>query len=217
MNSKKDIPEKTVERLTLYRRLLTGLKEKGLEHIYSHQLAEFTRNTAAQIRRDIMVTGYTANARKGYTIEELIKQIDETLAVPTKQKIALIGIGNLGRAILAYFNNQHSTLSIEAAFDNDDSKVNRVIAGCRCYHLKDIEKMIKSEGIELAIITVPGHYAQDVADKVEAAGIKGILNFAPVPLRLPDSIYADRIDITTAIEKVAYFANKSTPTKTDLI
>ena len=217
MNNQKDIPEKTVERLTLYRRLLAGLKEKGLEHLYSHQLAEFTRNTPAQIRRDIMVTGYTASARKGYSIEDLIQKIDETLKVPTKQKIALVGVGNLGRAILTYFNNQHSTLSIEAAFDNDDTKANRVISGCRCYHLKDIETKIKAEGIELAIITVPGHHAQSVAEKLESAGIKGILNFAPVPLRLPESIYTDRIDITTAIEKVAYFANKSTPIKTDLI
>jgi redox-sensing transcriptional repressor len=143
MKKRKEIPEKTVERLTLYRRLLAGLKEKGLEHLYSHQLAEFTRNTPAQIRRDIMVTGYTANARKGYTISDLIQKIDETLTVPTKKKIALVGVGNLGRAILSYFNNQHSSLSIEAAFDNDESKVNRVIAGCRCYHLKEIEKKIK--------------------------------------------------------------------------
>jgi redox-sensing transcriptional repressor len=208
MNRKKDIPEKTVERLTLYRRLLAGLKEKGLEHLYSHQLAEFTRNTATQIRRDIMVTGYTASARKGYSIEDLIKKIDDTLAVPTKQKIALIGVGNLGRAILAYFNNQHSSLSIEAAFDNDETKANRVIAGCRCYHLKDLKSKIKEEGIELAIITVPEHNAQDVANELESSGIKGILNFAPVPLRLSEEIYTDRIDITTAIEKVAYFANK---------
>jgi len=217
MNRKKDIPEKTVERLTLYRRLLAGLKEKGLEHLYSHQLAEFTRNTAAQIRRDIMVTGYAANARKGYNIEELIKKIDETMSVPAKQKIALVGVGNLGRAILSYFNNQHSSLSIEAAFDNDDTKVNRVIAGCRCYHLKDLGKKIKDEGIELAIITVPGHHAQDVADELEAAGVTGILNFAPVPLRLPEAIYTDRIDITTAIEKVAYFANKTNTINADLI
>lgn len=208
MNIKKDIPEKTVERLALYRRLLSDLKEKGLEHLYSHQLAEFTRNTPAQIRRDIMMTGYCAVAKKGYSIEDLIKKIDETLAGPQKQKIALVGIGNLGRAILSYFNNQHSALMIVAAFDDDETKVNRVIAGCRCFHIKELESKVKEEGIDLAIITVPGRYAQDVADKLEVAGISGILNFAPVPLKLPDTIYTDRIDITTAIEKVAYFAGK---------
>ena len=208
MNNKKDIPEKTIERLALYRRLLSDLKEKGLEHLYSHQLAEFTRNTPAQIRRDIMTTGYAANARKGYSIEDLIKKIDDTLAGPQKQKIALVGIGNLGRAILAYFNNQHSALMIVAAFDSDEAKVNRVIAGCRCYHMKELEGKVREEGIDLAIITVPGRNAQEVADKLEAAGIAGILNFAPVPLKLPDSVYTDRIDITTAIEKVAYFASR---------
>lgn len=208
MNNKKDIPEKTIERLALYRRLLSDLKEKGLEHLYSHQLAEFTRNTPAQIRRDIMTTGYTANARKGYSIEDLIKKIDDTLAGPQKQKIALVGIGNLGRAILAYFNNQHSALMIVAAFDSDDAKVNRVIAGCRCYHMRELETKVKEEGIDLAIITVPGRHAQEVADKLEAAGIAGILNFAPVPLKLTEKVYTDRIDITTAIEKVAYFASR---------
>ena len=208
MKNKKNIPEKTVERLALYRRLLSGLKEKGLEHLYSHQLAEFTRNTPAQIRRDIMMSGYVAKTRKGYEIDDLIRKIDETLSVSKQQKIALIGIGNLGSAILSYFNNQHSALSIVAAFDNDSTKVNRVIAGCPTYPLKELEHKVKEEKIELAIITVPGQHAQDVADKLERAGISGILNFAPVPLKLPDTIYTDRIDITTAIEKVAYFANR---------
>ncbi len=208
MSNKKEISEKTIERLAMYRRLLSGLKEKGLEHLYSHQLAEFTHNTPAQIRRDIMMTKYVSNARKGYTISDLVKKIDETLAGSRRQKIALVGIGNLGHAILSYFNNQHSALSIVASFDNDDSKVNRVIAGCRCYHIKELESKIKEEGIELAIITVPGHYAQEVAEELNSAGITGILNFAPVPLKLPKSIYTDRIDITTAIEKVAYFASK---------
>jgi redox-sensing transcriptional repressor len=208
MSSKKRISGKTIERLAMYRRLLSGLMEKGLEHFYSHQLAEFTGNTAAQVRRDIMVTGYTANARRGYAIDELIKRIDATLSVPETQKIALVGIGNLGRAILSYFNNQHSALSIVAAFDTDESRVNRVIAGCRAYPLRELRERVASEGITLGIITVPGQHAQQVAEALASAGITGILNFAPVPLNLPDSVYTERIDITTAIEKVAYFANE---------
>ena len=205
---KREIPEKTIERLALYRRLLSGLKEGGLEHLYSHQLSEFTRNTAAQIRRDLMMTGYMGNSRRGYCIGDLISKIDETLSYSSEQKIALVGIGNLGRAIMSYFKNQHSALTIAAAFDNDDMKVNRVISGCRAYHLRDLEAKVKEEGIELGIITVPGHSAQDVANRLTGAGVTGILNFAPVPLRLPVGVYSDRIDITTAIEKVAYFASK---------
>ena len=208
MNKNKEISGKTIERLALYRRLLSGLREKGLEHLYSHQLAEFTQTTAVQVRRDIMMTGYTANARKGYELESLIKKIDETISVPVKQNIALVGIGNLGLAILSYFNAQYSALSIVGAFDNDEAKVDRVISGCPCYPIKHIVEKIKELNITLGIITVPGRNAQGVAEIMASSGIKGILNFAPVPLKLPDTVYCERIDITTAIEKVAYFANK---------
>jgi redox-sensing transcriptional repressor len=205
--TKKDIPTKTVERLVLYRRLLSGLQKKGLKHLYSHQLAEFTCNTPAQIRRDIMMVGYVASSRKGYCIDELIEKIDETLLIPQQKKIALIGLGNLGNAVLSYFNSQHSTLTISAAFDIDKSKVNKRIAQCSCYHISELEKVLKTEGIDLAIIAVPGKYAQETADELIKAGVVGFINFAPVPLKLPDSIYAERIDITTTIEKVAYFTN----------
>ena len=207
MNSKDKISGKTIERLASYRRLLLELEKKGLEHFYSHQLAELTGSTAVQVRRDIMMTGYTASARKGYAIDDLVKKIDDTLCMPATQKIALIGIGNLGRAILSYFKNQHSSLSIVAAFDTDDSRVNRVIAGCRTYPMRQLKKKVAEEKITLGIITVPGQYAQQVAELLVESGIKGILNFAPVPLILDESVYTESIDITTAIEKVAYFAN----------
>ena len=209
MNTKDNIPEKTIERLALYRRLLSGLKEKGLEHIYSHQLAEFISNTPAQIRRDIMLIGYVANSKKGYTIDDLLERIDTVLSNNSDSRIALVGIGNLGRAILAYFNQQHSALRIVAAFDIEESRVNRVISGCRCYPMRMLKEKMEKEKITLGIITVPGQSAQEVADNLSASGIKGILNFAPVPVKVPEDVYADRIDITTAIEKVAYFAHRS--------
>jgi len=206
MKKTEELSERTIERLTLYRRLLSDLREKGLEHIYSHQLAEFISNTPAQIRRDIMMIGYVANSKKGYTITDLIEKIDSVLSC-CDSRIALVGIGNLGRAILSYFNQQHSALRIVAAFDNDESRINRVIAGCRCYPIRILKEKVEEEKISLGIITVPGQSAQDVADILADAGIRGILNFAPVPVKVPDGLYADRIDITTAIEKVAYFAN----------
>lgn len=206
MNNK--IPEKTIERLTLYRRLLRDLKIKGLDHIYSHQLAELANNTPAQVRRDLMIINY-AGTRKGYDVDELIDIINNILNDSGEQRIALIGIGNLGRAILSYFSFQRSSLSIVAAFDTDETKANRVIAGCKCYNIRDFDKIVKDEKINLAIITVPAQYAQDVADMIYEAGIKGILNFAPVPLKLEKGVYTDRIDITTALEKIAYFATKN--------
>jgi redox-sensing transcriptional repressor len=204
---RKDIPIKTIERLALYRRLLRDLTAKGLDHLYSHQLAELANNTSAQVRRDLMITGYTGTPRKGYDVKELINRINSILDDISEQKIALIGIGNLGRAILSYFSYQQPTLSIVAAFDSDESKTNRVIGGCRCYHIREFDEKIKELKITLGIITVPAQHAQDVADMMTQAGIKGILNFAPVPLRVPEEVFTDRIDITTALEKIAYFAS----------
>ena len=208
MNNKDSVPERTIERLALYRRLLSGLKENGIEHIYSHQLAEFISNTPAQVRRDIMMTGYVANSKKGYEVAELLATIDTVLSSEEHTRIALVGIGNLGRAILSYFNQQHSALRIVAAFDSDADRVNREIAGCRCFSMQMLKEKAESEKITLGIITVPEESAQTVADAMVDAGIKGILNFAPVPVKVPEGIYTDRIDITTAIEKVAYFAGR---------
>lgn len=208
MEETRKIPEKTIERLSIYRRLLIDLKLKGLDHLYSHQLSELANNTPAQVRRDLMIIGYSGKPRKGYNIEELIDRINSILHYSLEQKIALIGIGNLGRAILSYFSHQHPSLSIVAAFDTDETKINRVISGCQCYHMKEFEKKVEDEKIQLAIITVPAPKAQIVADKICTTSIKGILNFAPVPLKLPEHIFADRIDITTALEKIVYFISK---------
>ena len=118
-----------------------------------------------------------------------------------------MGDGNLGRAILSYFTYRHPGLTIVAAFDTDESKVDRVISGCRCYHTRDFESKVKELDINVGIITVPAGQAQAVADMMVAAGIKGVLNFAPVPLRVPETVCADRIDIASSLEKLAYFAD----------
>jgi redox-sensing transcriptional repressor len=199
---------RTIERLAVYRRVLAGLLGQGLEHIYSHQLAELIGLTSAQVRRDIMTIGYVATSKKGYDVGELLEKIDGILSPKEATHIALVGVGNLGRAILSYFNHQHSALRIVAAFDADENRVDRVIAGCRCHPMKDMEGKIREENIEVGIITVPDWSAQEVADALVAAGVKGILNFAPVPVRVPDYVYVDRIDITTAIEKIVYFISE---------
>lgn len=205
---KQSIPVKTIERLALYRRILNDAAAKEQIYIYSHTLAELAHNSPAQVRRDLMVLGYTGTPKAGYVVKKLIEAISFILDDKTLQKIALIGIGNLGRAILSYFSCRHPSLSLVAAFDFDETKTNRVIGGCRCYHMREFEQKIKEENITLGIITVPAEGAQAVADKMCASGIRGILNFAPVPIKVPDNVFLDRIDITMALEKVAFFAKQ---------
>ena len=182
---------------------------QGERSIYSHELAALIGGTAAQIRRDLMAVGYSGSPTHGYDIRELVVSIGNFLDAPRLQGVALVGVGNLGRAIMAFFAGRRPKLSIVAAFDNDPYKVNRVIHGCRCYSLDEAPKVVKEQGIEVGILCVPSGVAQDVAERMVRAGIRGILNFAPVPLRVPADVFVEDIDMTMSLEKVAYFSRQN--------
>lgn len=200
---------KTIGRLSLYRRLLNRLLAAGGQNVYSHQLASLAGGTAAQVRRDMMAVGYTGSPKRGYDIRDLIDSIGAFLDAPEGQGAALVGVGNLGRAIMAYFTGRRPKLSIVAAFDVDPYKTNRVIHGCRCYHSSDLEAVIRQMHIRVAILCVPAREAQPTTDILVRSGVRGILNFAPVPLRVPPEVYVEDIDMTMSIEKVAYFARSN--------
>lgn len=162
--------------------------------------------SAAQVRRDLMVVGYTGSPIRGYDVRELVDSIGAFLDSPRGQGVALVGVGNLGRAILTYFSGRRPKLSITAAFDSDPHKVNRLIHGCRCYPMEELTKICQEQEIRVAIITVPASAAQAVTESLVRAGVRGILNFAPTPLRVPGNTYVEDMDITMSLEKVAYFA-----------
>ena len=136
--------------------------------------------------------------------KNFLQSIRSFLDSPNRVGVALVGIGNLGRAIMAYFVNRRPKLSIVAAFDTDPDKINRVIHGCRCYPISEMEEIIKSQNIKIGIISVPAAEAQNIADSLVRAGINGILNFAPARLHLPPDVYVEDNDITTSLEIVAY-------------
>ncbi|HUS58961.1 MAG TPA: redox-sensing transcriptional repressor Rex [Planctomycetota bacterium] len=200
---------KTIGRLSLYRRLLNGLVASGVKNVYSHELAKMAGVTAAQVRRDMMAVGYSGSPTRGYDVRALVESIGESLDAPEGQGVALVGIGNLGRAIMAYFTGRRPRLSIVAAFDSDPAKVNRVIHGCRCHSTAEMPEVVRDLGIKIAIITVPSSEAQAVTDALVHAGVTGLLNFAPSPLRVPPGVYVEDIDMTMSLEKVAFFARQS--------
>lgn len=202
------IAVKTVARLSLYRRLLMQLAAQGAQHVYSHELAALAGSTATQVRRDLMAVGCTGSPSRGYHVGELMEGIGKVLDAPEGQRVGLVGVGNLGRAILAYFGGRRPKLSIVAAFDVDPYKINRVIHGCRCHPMADLARVVDEESIEIAILTVRRDVAQKAADQLVRAGVKGILNFAPVPLRAPAHVYVEDIDMAMSLEKVAFFARK---------
>lgn len=198
---------KSIERLSLYRRILGEILEAGVDNVYSHQLASGSGGTAAQVRRDLMVIGYSGSPKMGYSVEGLIKSINDFLGPAKGSRAVLIGMGNLGRALLTYFRYRPIGLSIEAIFDVDESKINRTIAGCQCYHIDDMVKVVSDISAKVAILSVPAQAAQSVADQLIEAGIRGLMNFAPIRLQIPENVYVEYVDMTVASEKVAYFAN----------
>ncbi|MFP4052670.1 MAG: redox-sensing transcriptional repressor Rex [Phycisphaerae bacterium] len=197
---------RTIGRLSLYRRLLNNLLAERVENVYSHQLASMAGATAAQVRRDIMAIGYSGSPTRGYDVRQLIEAIGNFLDEPQLQGVAIVGIGNLGRALMSYFAGRRPKLAITAGFDVSPEKVGRVINGCRCYPLEELEAIVTEQGIKQAIIATPAEAAQEAADRLVRAGVRGILNFAPIPLRVRPDVYVEDLDMTMSLEKVAYFA-----------
>jgi redox-sensing transcriptional repressor len=201
--------EKTIERLSLYRRLLRGMLSQGMQSVYSHQLADRIGGTAAQVRRDLMDIGFSGSSKAGYDVEALIATIGDYLDNPEGEPVALVGMGNLARALLPFYAARHGKLKIAASFDKDPQKAGRVIKGCRCYPMADLDAVLKEQGIRVAILTVPADAAQRSAECLVEAGVRGILNYTSVPLRLPPRVAVEDIDMTVALEKVAFLARRS--------
>jgi redox-sensing transcriptional repressor len=207
----KDIPHKTIERLSQYRRALLICLSKGKDYIFSHEIAQIQHITSVQVRRDLMLIGYSGTLRKGYKIQELIDLIGEIIDSKEGQKVAIVGIGNLGRSIIKYFKGRRPKLAIVAAFDNDPQKIGKQFSGVDCYNITDLLKEIKDQNITIAIITVPADKSNEIADLLVESGIKGILNFTPRPVNVPSNVFLEEFDMTTSLEKVAFYVKDQKP------
>jgi redox-sensing transcriptional repressor len=198
------LPEKTIERLSEYRRTLFRCLDEGKTHIYSHELAGMHNITAVQVRRDIMFIGYSSQGRKGYDIRELIDVIGKIMDPSDIINMAIVGYGHLGKAISSYLLNKRPNLKIVAAFDIDPKKIgtNSVVT---CFSVDRLREIIAAKNISLALLTVSASAAQQMAKALVSSGIKGILNFTSVNLSVPSDIYLEEYDMITSLEKVAYF------------
>jgi redox-sensing transcriptional repressor len=205
----KHLPHKTVERLSQYRRALLLILSKEKTHVFSHEIAQMLHITPVQVRRDLMLIGYSGNLRKGYDIKELIELIGKIIDTEKGQKVAVVGLGNLGKAIISYFRGKRTKLTIVAAFDVNSDKIDRVYNGVPCFHVDLLPEIIKKEGVSVGIITVPAEQAPAIAEALVLSGIKGILNFTPKPLNVSPYVYLEEYDMITSLEKVAFFAKKN--------
>ena len=203
-------PYRTIGRLTRYWRTLRDISVDDTPYIYSHLLAEKVHATAAQVRRDLMAVGYTGTPAHGYDVKKLREHIESFLfpASGEQQKAAIAGVGNFGRALLKFFSGRRPSLKIVASFEADPEKFDRVIGGCRCYSIENAAEVICDKGITVGIIAVPDGESQDVANVFVEAGIRGIMNFARTPLRTPEGVYVEEIDLAMSMDRVAYFARQ---------
>lgn len=204
-----NIPEKTIERLSEYRRTLLSCSAQGITHIFSHVLAGMHGITAVQVRRDLMLIGFSSDTKKGYDVQVLIDFIGNILDSQSVKNIAIIGMGNLGQAITKYFNGRRLKLRIVASFDIDDQKVGREIDAVPCYHIDQFEQKVTDMDINIAVLCSPTRVASELVVPIVNAGIKGVLNFTSTPLNFPKGIVVENYDITTLLEKVAYFVKES--------
>ncbi len=203
------IPEKTIERLSEYRRSLIAHHKMGVTHIFSHIIAGIHGITAVQVRRDLMLIGFSSDNKKGYDVKELIDFISCILDSDSMIKIAVMGMGNLGQAVTKYFNGKGFNLKITASFDVDPDKVGQIIDDIPCYHMDSFIDIVEEQEISIAVLTCPTKVAADLVSPIINAGIKGVLNFTSIPLNFPQGIFVENYDITTLLEKIAYFVKEN--------
>ena len=203
------IPEATVSRLSVYSRYLTGVEEQGIINISSGEIAEGVGGTPAQVRKDLAYFGEFGTRGVGYNVKQLNHEIMGILGLKKGWNMILIGAGNLGSALSQYRGFQARGFNIVAVFDNDMNKVGLKLNGLPIYAVNQMAEFVDKNDISIGIITVPSEYAQDIADiLVETKSIKGILNFAPVVLPIPEEIEVRNVDLSVNLEVLSYNIEK---------
>lgn len=200
----KDVPKAVVSRLSLYLRELHHLTASGYATTSSGQLGQQLGFTDAQVRRDLAYFGHFGQPGVGYRCDELVAAIRRILGTDREWRVAMVGVGNLGRALLGYKGFGSQGFRIVAAFDVDLAKTKQQIEGVPVYPLDELPEIVRSQQIELGLVAVPAAAAQQAVDRLVRAGVAGILNFAPVTLNLPPHVSHVGVDLATELEQLCF-------------
>ena len=198
------VPKAVVSRLSLYLRELQHLVRDGRQTTSSNQLGRMLGFTDAQVRKDLAYFGHFGYPGIGYRCDELIAAIRKILGTNQQWPVVLIGVGNLGQALLGYKGFSQQGFRVVGAFDTDPSKVGTTIEGVQVHHLDTLADLAKAQHIRLAIIAVPSAAAQSVADRLVTLGIEGVLNFAPVTIVLPETVSQVGVDLAIELEQLSF-------------
>lgn len=206
------IPSPAVRRLSLYLRQLEAFQRKERRTISSKQLGESLGFTDAQVRKDLAYCGQFGHPGIGYRVDDLIANVRHILGTDKKWNVLLVGAGNLGRALSTYRGFEPKGFRLVALFDTDPAKIGHKQGSFTIQPLSDLAAVVKEKQVQLAIIAVPADAAQDVADMVVDAGVRGLLNFAPVSLNVPGDVALSTVDVAVQLEQLSFQLNASAAT-----
>lgn len=200
-----DVPEVVVQRLPLYVRVLSQFTRAGIEVISSEQLGTHLHMTPAQIRKDLSYFGRFGKQGRGYDVRNLSSQLRRILGLDTQWNAAVVGMGRLGRAVVAYPGFEPEGFRIVAAFDADDRLVGNEVGTLRVQAISELERTVQERNIKIAIVAVPASYAQQVIDLLVNTGVKSILNYAPIAPAVPIGVRVRGIDPVLALQSMTYY------------
>jgi redox-sensing transcriptional repressor len=207
-----EIPDVVVRRLPIYARTLNYLLAEGARSVSSQELGERINVTAAQIRKDLSWFGEFGKQGIGYDVEKLLGHINRILGLTRDWPVVLVGLGYLGQAIARYEGFREKGLNIVGLFDADPAKIGTTIGDLRVRSDHEIAEVARQKGVKLAIVAVPANKAQDVVDRLVAAGVRAILNYAPIIVQVPDGVWVRHIDPVSLLHSMTYYlARESAP------
>ena len=200
-----DIPRKTIYRLSMYLRCLHRLDSNAIRTVSSDALAKGAGVKPTQLRKDLTFVGQFGTRGLGYDVKILSQQISDLLGTNSLQPVILVGVGNLGSALLTYRGFQQEGFEIIAAFDLDPARKRGKAGSPPIHSMEMMPKLIQERTVRMAILTVPAVAAQEVANQLVVAGVTGILNFAPIVLSVPEDVTVNNVNLAIELENLSYF------------
>lgn len=203
--AKRGLPDATVARLPLYLRVIVAAADAGRRTVSSDDLATASGVTSANVRKDLSFLQTRGTRGIGYSVAELTEEISRVLGLAGERPLVIVGIGNLGRALVAYDGFSRRGFRIVALLDVDPRKIGSAISGVQVEDLAELESIIKDRGVTIAVVATPASAAQTVAERLVNAGVTALLNFAPTHLDVPPHVMVRKVDVSTELQILSFY------------
>jgi redox-sensing transcriptional repressor len=205
MNELEEVSPLTLNRLSFYLRCLRHLQELGIKRVSSQEMAQRYHLSATQIRKDLAQFGEFGIRGVGYDVEELADHLNALLGLDRRHPMIIVGMGNLGSALAQYLGFNYGAFQVVAGVDNDPAKIGRRIAGFTIRPTSEVAEVVRESGAEIGVLAVPADAAQENYDALADAGVKGVLNFAPVRVKRRQGVPLKNVDLRINLEELAFF------------